>query len=268
MRLQRLDVTAHIQMLDATQSDAPFALDPEAVATAGQLAMANKHVLGEAVKAKLVFVHEDLDAFHTEGNGISGTKTDVGRRVPFQDQGLGALALELFLFDSIFAGHEHHSDYANRVQGDSQEVLMGHGRIGSFFPPSEWELNKPLTFSRGARLFEVSHGANVASGQRWTLRTCVLELEQGAYWSHDNGGAWHGAVDQTPWVYQLKGGGILGMDGRLPTLLLFGSFLVLFVWMYAPLFRATMPFAAYCMRTTQAYFGLLPPSQVSKSSAL
>ena len=93
---------------------------------------------------------------------------------------------------------------------------MGHGRVGSFFPPSEWEGTKPLKFARGARLFEVFDGTtiegireNKLEGGSWTLRTCILQLAHGAVWSKDNTlsgtpllGTWIGDVVSSEWVTQ------------------------------------------------------------------
>merc|ERR1712194_56939 len=65
---------------------------------------------------------------------------------------------------AIFCGHDHHSDCVYR-QGS---MLLGYGRCGSFFPPSEFEGKQPMRFARGSRLFELSLDEHM-------LRTWITE---------------------------------------------------------------------------------------------
>merc|ERR1712232_119784 len=56
----------------------------------------------------------------------------------------------------MFCGSNHLSDCVRVLRRDgSRPMLLGYGRVGSFFPPSEREGDCSLPFLRGARVIEV-----------------------------------------------------------------------------------------------------------------
>ena len=129
-----------------------------------------------APSARLCFVHEPLNVFRDASlELLAGTATACRGEEEVRDNGLTEALRDGGCFDAVFAGHDHHSDCVKRLRSRAgraaEGVLLGYGRCGSFFPPSEHEGRRPLPFRRGARVFEVDFGA----AERTVLRTWVAE---------------------------------------------------------------------------------------------
>lgn len=104
--------------------------------------------------AKFSFVHEPFDCYaDTSSVPIARGVWSYNPRQNMEDSGYLDLLHEK-AFHGLFVGHNHHNDFVRWVEG-SDGPWLGHGRCGSFFPPSSWEGTYPLPFDRGARVFEV-----------------------------------------------------------------------------------------------------------------
>jgi hypothetical protein len=107
-------------------------------------------------------VHEILPLFNDVANIQLAGHATPGKDGEYDCGGLTA-ASQRGAFDAIFAGHDHHSDFvrwsphwsSNTSVVGGAGLLVGHGRCGSFFPPSEFCGRKPLPFPRGARVFQL-----------------------------------------------------------------------------------------------------------------
>jgi hypothetical protein len=160
--------------------------------------------------ARLCFVHEVLPLFRDTANVQLAGHATPGKDEVFDCGGLTA-ASQRGAFDAIFAGHDHHSDFvrwsphwsSNTSVVGGAGLLLGHGRCGSFFPPSEHEGRKPLPFLRGARVYQVD--LSTAEGVRDVLST----------WTVDEGeeGVARNVVRAT---LRASAGGLRGVDCPLP----------------------------------------------------
>ena len=140
---------------------APYAIEPAHVNEVFQELAA-----GPPPQCALAFVHEPLPCF--QGSLLAGRPpAGVAGLQDVSDGGLVERAKD-HRVAAIFCGHNHHTDCIYQ----HGTMLVGYGRCGSFFPPSEWELKKLLPFPRGSRLFEVDNGSRM-------LRTWVAD-ETGA----------------------------------------------------------------------------------------
>eukprot|EP00929_Paragymnodinium_shiwhaense_P001596 TRINITY_DN101837_c0_g1_i1.p1 TRINITY_DN101837_c0_g1~~TRINITY_DN101837_c0_g1_i1.p1 ORF type:complete len:395 (-),score=48.00 TRINITY_DN101837_c0_g1_i1:58-1242(-) len=123
--------------------------------------------------AKLAFAHEPFDEFQdTAIPMVSGTRTHSPRQ-NMSDSGYVEFLKEEG-FHAVFVGHNHHNDFV-RWSSEKGDPWYGHGRCGSYFPPSSWEDRLPLPFGRGARIFEVD--AVQKSLSTWVVEDGVGALE-------------------------------------------------------------------------------------------
>jgi len=103
--------------------------------------------------AKLSFVHEPFDCYaDTSPVPVTRGVWSYNPRQAMEDSGYLEM-LHKEGFHGLFVGHNHHNDFVRWIEG-SDAPWLGHGRCGSFFPPSTWEGSYPLPFDRGARIFE------------------------------------------------------------------------------------------------------------------
>merc|ERR1740117_254643 len=171
LRIRRKDESGevHVQVLDAAQRKPPYSLIGGSVDAAVKAAAS-----GAPPHVRLCFTHEALEIFDDPTSELMVGTVTAGKQEPFDDKGLARHAIA-GSFDAIFAGHDHHSDYVKQITGGrgrgSGQLWAGHGRCGSFFPPSEHEGKKPLPFARGARVFEV----DVRAPRKGVLRTWTVE---------------------------------------------------------------------------------------------
>ncbi|CAE8586601.1 unnamed protein product [Polarella glacialis] len=135
--------------------------------------------------AKLAFAHEPFDSFADAAIPIVSGQSCYEPRQKMQDSGYLSILREQ-RFHGLFVGHNHHNDFVrwaaaaapsspcnNNSNNNNSSPWLGHGRCGSFFPPSSWEGRYPLPFGRGARLFQVD-------ASRGELSTWVYEEKLGA----------------------------------------------------------------------------------------
>ena len=131
---------------------------------------------------KLVFIHEPLRITQQEDSSaknpavevqlVAGLPSDCAQEQYTQDADGLLLGLCGSFGVHVFCGHNHHADEVLKVDvkgGSSRkekDFLVGLGRNGSYYPPSEHEGNKALPFPRGARVFECRAAGDFAT---WTV---------------------------------------------------------------------------------------------------
>eukprot|EP00930_Biecheleria_cincta_P089744 TRINITY_DN79089_c0_g1_i1.p1 TRINITY_DN79089_c0_g1~~TRINITY_DN79089_c0_g1_i1.p1 ORF type:complete len:357 (-),score=39.53 TRINITY_DN79089_c0_g1_i1:239-1309(-) len=158
-----VDPRIALLFFDAPQAKAPYSLDPNRV----------NHVFTDlkkfpSVGAALGFVHEPLPSF--TGDIVAAGYSANSKDDRFDDGGLLKKSMESGKVIGVFCGHDHHRDCVyHLVHGADHHVLLGFGRCGSFFPPSEHEGDKPLPFKRGCRMFELD------TGRAWSLQTWIFD---------------------------------------------------------------------------------------------
>lgn len=148
---------------DAPQAKAPYSLDP--VRVNGVFTDLEKF---PSIAAAIGFMHEPLSSL--TGDCVAAGHSATSKDERFDDGGLLKKSMGSGKVSGIFCGHDHHRDCVyHLVHGSDHHVLLGFGRCGSFFPPSEHEGDKPLPFKRGCRMFEVD------TGRAWGLQTWIFD---------------------------------------------------------------------------------------------
>jgi hypothetical protein len=160
LRIQVPSSSEYVDLLafDVAQTRLPMSLSRMAVESAHSVAQRRADEANEAAIARLVFMHRPIEAYD-DADWLSG-RQDPGWHEFIHDGGLIRTASSSsgrFRIDGVFCGHHHHSDCVRQLRRDGcHPILFSYGRVGSFFPPSECEGDRPLCFLRGARIIEVS----------------------------------------------------------------------------------------------------------------
>eukprot|EP00933_Yihiella_yeosuensis_P056894 TRINITY_DN56346_c0_g1_i1.p1 TRINITY_DN56346_c0_g1~~TRINITY_DN56346_c0_g1_i1.p1 ORF type:complete len:432 (+),score=54.60 TRINITY_DN56346_c0_g1_i1:23-1297(+) len=176
---------ALVFFFDSGRSAKPYEFNSSPVQAAEEWLNNFKKVNGNSIKvvAKIAFVHEPVWGLHDHMftqkdrfTTIVGTLADLPEKASYLDSPELSDFLQRHSIH-VMCGHYHHNDgVGSSVFGS----LVGFGRTGSFFPPSEHECNKLLQFCRGGRMFEVKEDGAVAT---WVAdehgRSNVAHIEVG-----------------------------------------------------------------------------------------
>eukprot|EP00403_Amphidinium_massartii_P021302 CAMPEP_0178403096 /NCGR_PEP_ID=MMETSP0689_2-20121128/17191_1 /TAXON_ID=160604 /ORGANISM="Amphidinium massartii, Strain CS-259" /LENGTH=303 /DNA_ID=CAMNT_0020024037 /DNA_START=93 /DNA_END=1000 /DNA_ORIENTATION=- len=86
----------------------------------------------KSVAAKIAFAHEPFDAFRDQDLPLVTGISSYPPRQKMEDSGYLDM-LTSSGFHGLFVGHNHHNDFV-RWRGGADDMWIGHGRCGSYFP--------------------------------------------------------------------------------------------------------------------------------------